>query len=304
MVRKRPKTSIECDTAQICREYLAYYQKICQSGPTQIGTIQRVLRAFGEYLKASKIKLPDLMIEYIDDFMAAFNAPYSRNTQRLHRSMLRSFLRYLYIERNILVKNLADLLVGPPLFAKDKPPKFLRPCQVKQLFEHLPHETNCELRTYAMVHLAFSLGLRPCEISRITLDDISFSKSLLTLKNRKNNRPLQLPIPESTLKAIVAYIVGARPDVEHRSLFVLLVAPYKPIGSALVAQYLTWALRDAGIDATAYCLRHTYAQNLLEAGANLFEIKEMLGHESIESTGKYLSIHTEMMRKVLFDESL
>ena len=57
-------------------------------------------------------------------------------------------------------------------------------------------------------------------------------------------------------------------------------------------------------DGTAYWLRHTYAQNLLEAGAKLFEIKEMLGHDSIESTGKYLSIHTALMRKVLFDEAL
>ena len=48
----------------------------------------------------------------------------------------------------------------------------------------------------------------------------------------------------------------------------------------------------------------TYAQNLLEAGASLFEIKEMLGHETIESSRKYLHIHTELMRKVLFDEIL
>jgi site-specific recombinase XerD len=190
------------------------------------------------------------------------------------------------------------------MFAKAKPPKFLRPHQIRRLFDRLPYETNCELRTYAMVHLAFFLGLRPCEISRITLDDICFSKAQLTLKNRKNNRPLQMPIPESTLKAITAYIVGARPKVEHRTLFVLLVSPYRPISRGLVGQYLTWALRDAGIDATAYWLRHTYAQNLLEAGANIFEIKEMLGHDSIESTGKYLAVHTTLMRKVLFDESL
>jgi site-specific recombinase XerD len=55
-------------------------------------------------------------------------------------------------------------------------------------------------------------------------------------------------------------------------------------------------------NATAYWLRHTYAQNLLQAGASLFEIKELLGHDSIESTRKYLLIHIKLMRKVLFDE--
>lgn len=303
MVR-RHKHPLCCDMGEICREYLSYFQKSRQSGPKQIEGIRRVITAFSAYLEKAQVQLPDINIAHIDGFLAVFNASCAQSTRRMYRSFLRCFLRYLYHERNVLTHNLADLIIGPPVFAKAKPPKFLRPHEIRCLFDHLPHSTGCELRTYAMVHLAFFLGLRPCEISRITLDDISFSKAQLTLKNRKNNRPLQLPIPENALKAIVAYIVGARPKMEHRALFVLLVAPYKPISSALVGQYLTWALRNAGIDATAYWLRHTYAQNLLEAGAEIFQIKEMLGHDSIESTGKYLSIHTTLMRKVIFDESL
>ena len=54
---------------------------------------------------------------------------------------------------------------------------------------------------------------------------------------------------------------------------------------------------------TAYWLRHTYAQNLLEAGSSIFEIKEMLGHDKIESTKLYLHVHLKLMRKVLFDET-
>jgi integrase/recombinase XerD len=54
----------------------------------------------------------------------------------------------------------------------------------------------------------------------------------------------------------------------------------------------------------AYCLRHTYAQNLLEAGVSIYEVKEMMGHDSIESTRKYLYVHTKLMREVLFDETL
>jgi site-specific recombinase XerD len=63
-------------------------------------------------------------------------------------------------------------------------------------------------------------------------------------------------------------------------------------------------MRSVGLDAGPYWLRHTYAQNLLEAGASIYEVKEMLGHDSIESTRKYLNIHIELMRKVLFDETL
>jgi len=56
------------------------------------------------------------------------------------------------------------------------------------------------------------------------------------------------------------------------------------------------------VEATAYQLRHTYALNLLKAGVSVFEIKEMLGHDRIESTSRYLAIETDMMRDILFNE--
>jgi site-specific recombinase XerD len=63
-------------------------------------------------------------------------------------------------------------------------------------------------------------------------------------------------------------------------------------------------MRKAGTPGSAYWLRHTYAQNLLEAGASVFEIKEMLGHDRIQTTSRYLKIHITMMREVLFDEAI
>ena len=69
-----------------------------------------------------------------------------------------------------------------------------------------------------------------------------------------------------------------------------------------VAYYMTAAIKQAGLNGTAYWLRHTYAQNLLESGASIFEIKQMLGHDKIESTKVYLHVHIKLMRKVLFDE--
>lgn len=304
MSRRRGEQLTDCGFGKVCREYLVYLQRTRYGGYTQIQTIGRILKALGSYLEASRIRLPDMDIEHIDAFLSAFNRPYALSTQRLYRSYLRCFLRYLYCERNLLGRDLAELVVGPPMFAKAKPPKFLRPHEIRQLFDRLPHSTSAELRTYAMVHLAFFMGLRPSEISRLTLDDIHFTEEQVALQDRKNTHPLELPIPESVLKAVTAYIVGARPDSDSRTLFLLLTHPHRPMSPGLVGGYLTGALRSAGLKGTAYWLRHTYAQSLLESGAELFELKQMLGHNSIESTGKYLSIHVNLMRKVLFDETV
>ncbi len=74
------------------------------------------------------------------------------------------------------------------------------------------------------------------------------------------------------------------------------------MSATALGDHLRKAVRKAGLRSSAYWLRHTYAQNLLESGASIFEIKEMLGHDKIESTKLYLHVHIKLMRKVLFDE--
>jgi len=286
------------------QSYLNYYGQSAQTGRTQIGTAKRVLLALSNYLERSHIKLNTVKIEHIDAFLAEFNAPFAPATRRLYRTYLRRFLTYLYHQGGILKRDLAPLVVGPPLYAQATPPKFLRPDEIKQLFDAAPFATACQLRTYAMLHLAYTLGLRPVEISLLTLDDINFTKGQLSLKDRKSNRPIDLPLPEQTLKAIAAYLVGARPVSTYRTLFLNMTAPYKPVSPTIVSRYISALMRAAGLKSTACWLRHTYAQNLLESGVSIFEIKEMMGHDRIQSTKRYLSIHIKMMREVLFDETL
>jgi site-specific recombinase XerD len=63
-------------------------------------------------------------------------------------------------------------------------------------------------------------------------------------------------------------------------------------------------LKKINPKASAYWLRHSYAQHLLESNASVFELKQMMGHDSAQSVRRYLHIHTKLMRKVLFDETL
>jgi len=287
----------------IFEDYLQYRQDSHQTSAQQLNSIRRVLSALCEYLNTHAITPGRLCIEQLDGFMAEFCQPFSQDTCGNYRSIVRGFLSYLY-QRKILKKDLASLLIGAPQFAKAKPPKFLRPHEVRQLFESLPVSSAKDLRTYAIVHLAYSLGLRPVEISSLQLDDISFSKALLTLRQRKNDNPLELPIPEQALKTVIAYMVGGRPNSKNRHLFLSLSAPHGPIVPGMVGHCIQEAIQTAGLSATPYWLRHTYAQHLLQAGATIYQIKEMLGHRHIESSRKYLHIHTDLMREVILDEPL
>ena len=305
--QKRIKQSIEKEIQhlpQIYEQYLAYYAKTRQVQPTRIGQIRRVLSAFNDYFERPKINLSNIRIEQVDAFLLKLNAPLAPGTRRVYRSYLRGFLRYLHQECRILNRDLASLLVGAPLYAQSKPPKFLRLKELQRLFAGINLNSQRDLRTYAMLDLAYTLGLRPKEITLITLDDISFGKGEIILKDRKGRNPIRLPLPEHTIKIIAAYLVCARAKSKQRALFLGLNAPYRPISPCVVSYYISMWMRKANLPSTAYWLRHTYAQNLLVQGATVFEIKEMLGHDKIESTKNYLHIHINLMRKVLFDETI
>jgi len=288
----------------VFEDYLRYRKKFHQTPERTIKANRRVLNAFTHYLERHRIKLRAVGIEQIDAFLKTFLNGFSTASCRIYRSYLRGFLRYLFAERRLLAKDLAPLVTGPPLFAQPKPPKFLRKDEINKLFASLRYATASELRTAAMIHLAYLLGMRPCEIRSLRLDDISFGKAEVYLRDRKNNRPVKLPLPDAAIKAVAAYLIGGRAQSKHRTLFLTLHPPHRPLSPNVINNCIRNCMRSAGLDASAYWLRHTYAQNLLEAGASIYEVKEMLGHDSIESTRKYLHIHIELMRKVLFDDPL
>lgn len=289
---------------RIYEDYLIYQQQRGVWAEPNIKRIRRVLCAFDQYLKKEQIRLAHLAIEHVDAFLAQFFIPFKPDTRRVYRSSLRGFLSYLYQERKIIKRDLATLIVGPRQYGLSKPPRFLRPKEIEKLFSGLTLSSDCNIRTYAMMHICYSLGLRPKEITLITLDDISFKKAELTIRDRKNNRPMTLPIPVATLKAIAAYQIAARPESKHRALFLSLHPPYGPVSTNAISYHIREAMKAVELPSSTYWLRHTYAQNLLESGASVFEIKEMLGHDEIESAKKYLHVHTELMRQVLFNETL
>lgn len=300
----RPVKPLAAPLPAIYERYLHAYATQHQIAAVHLVRVRTLLSALHGYLEKQCVALGALRIESVDRFLAAHNAPYAPATHQKNRSIMRGFLRYAYhIERSI-PRDLAALVVGAPLFAQTLPPKFLTHGEVEKLFSSQALSTPRQLRRYALLHIAYHLGLRPKEISLIRLDDISFTSGEIRLPDRKNTRPTILPVPESTIKAVAAYMVGARPRSNHRALFLSAQAPYNPLPSSAIVQELRLCFEAANMKGSAYRLRHTYAQHLLEADTSIFELKEMMGHDCIQTTRRYLHIHTTMMRKVLFDETV
>jgi len=294
-------TKIKKKIPEEFERYLYYYKTQVRRKET-VQRVRNILTGLDVYLQELDITFCKISIEQVDQFLARYNKNFTPGTSRTYRSHIRKFLEYLYQE-GYIKKDLAPLVVSPPDFARSKPPKFLRPNEVQKLFNSLDFSNAKDLRSYAAMHLAYYLGLRPREIRLITLDDISFRQKEIFIQTRKNYSPAQLPLPDDTIKAITAYIVGGRAESEHRTLFLQLIPPYKPVNVCDIPRYVRECMYENNFKASIYWLRHSYAQNLLESGASIYEIKEMMGHKSIDSTRKYLSIHITLMREVILDET-
>jgi site-specific recombinase XerD len=286
---------------KICLRYLDYYSHQVRAQGSVRG-MQWILTGLDIYLQKSGIPLNEISIRQVDQFLALYNTNYSIGTAKSNRSYLRQFLRYLYLNEYIK-KDLSPLVVSPPEFGQLEPPKFLRTHEVQKLFDSLDLSTAKDLRTNAAMHLTYYLGLRPKEVSSLTLDDISFRQKEIFIRSRKNCSPAHLPLPDNTIKAITAYIVGGRPQSKARHLFLQLIPPYKPVKRQDITRYIKECMAGNNLPANTYWLRHSFAQNMLESGASIYEIKEMMGHRSIDSTKKYLSIHVNLMREVILDET-
>lgn len=298
-----PNKATKSKLPKVYEEYIDYLKTVRQVNLSHVDATRKTILALNDYLEENQINLTNINIEHIDSFLAEQFSNLSWQTCKRKRSAIRLFLQYLY-QNNEIKKNFAPLITSPPSFGRVIPPKFLRPKEVKKLFSSLNLEDKRDLRLNAIIHLSYTLGLRPIEISLITLDDISFEQQYIVIPTRKNTNPLKLPLPENTLKAISAYIIGARPKSSERRLFLLNQAPYIPIDSSYLSDLFRRYTRRLNLTVSIYQLRHTYAQNLFEQSRSIYEVKEMLGHTCIETTKNYIHIDIKLMRKVLFNEEI
>lgn len=244
----------------IYEQYLRFYEENGQVAPFTLATSRKILTAFHFDLTTQGVALSALGIEHIDRFLARHNKGLAPATCQRNRTYLRGFLRYLYHQRNILDRDLATLVVGAVDFAHDNPPKFLRSEEIQRLFAAPRTYTSWELRCMAMVHF-YALGLRPKEISRLTLDDLFFKKARIRIADRKSDNPIILPLSEPAIKAIAAYLVAARPKTESRRLFLTLPPAFRLVSATTVSCDITRFIRKVNPEATAYWLRHTYRDN-------------------------------------------
>jgi integrase/recombinase XerC/integrase/recombinase XerD len=194
-------------------------------------------------------------------------------------------------------QNPADLVSSPK--REEKLPRVLSAGQVRDLLERIPARTPLELRDRAMLELAYSCGLRCEEIVNLDLGALDFETEQLRVLGKGSKERL-LPVGEPAQQALRRYAERGRhalaSDPRESALF--LSKSGRRLSNSDVTRRLGLWVREAALAAgvSPHSLRHSFATHLLEGGADLRTIQELLGHASISTTQVYTRVDAARLR--------
>ncbi|EIZ79473.1 integrase/recombinase [Novosphingobium sp. Rr 2-17] len=216
-------------------------------------------------------------------------------------SALRSYLRFL-AAAGLCRPNLDHAISPVVQWRLSSLPRYLSANGVERVVASCDQLSNGRLRDRAILLLLARLGLRAGDVTALKLQDLDWATGMLQVSG-KARRQVRLPLPQDVGDAVLAYIEQERPRVGEETVFLTMIAPYKPFTiSSSISTIVARALQRAGItDAPsrgASLLRHSAATSMLRSGATLEAVGTMLRHRSLDMTAHYAKVDIAMLERI------
>ncbi len=287
------------------QELLARFeQHLCVErnlSPHTLAAYRRDLAAFQTFLK-EELKWPERgtgLVRRIDQivlrrYLALLHRSCRRTTIGRKLAALRTFLRYL-VREGVLEVSPGEL-VGTPR-AEKYLPKTLSVDEAFALMEQDEDGELASLRDRAIVELLYSSGLRVGELTALDVGSLDLTQGLVRVIG-KGRKERIVPVGRKAREALEHYLEGRGHRAETSPLF--LNRRGGRLTDRSVQRHVKLRLLRAGIlkDATPHALRHSFATHLLDDGADLRAIQELLGHASLSTTQKYTQVSIEHLTSV------
>lgn len=226
---------------------------------------------------------------------------YARRSVARKASTIRSFLKWA-VARDHLEVDPSDDLAVPKL---DRPlPKVMKPAHAARLCEAPPADSALGVRDRAVLELLYGSGLRVAELCAIDLHDLELAHGRLRVTG-KGRKERQVPVGDAARRALETYLRSARPLLLEKRpdgpdrFALFLNTRGNRLGVRGVRQLMSTYAAAAGLPPVSpHGLRHSFATHLLDGGADLRTVQELLGHENLATTQIYTHVSTERQRAV------
>jgi integrase/recombinase XerD len=251
------------------------------------------------------VQLPHLMDFLEHERTRSLNAEADEPTRRLSSesvylqiAALRAFFRFAENEK-LVPANIAENLSLPRRWKRL--PKALSDSEIEQLLAPIAPETPSTLCDQAALELGYASGLRISELCHLRLEQLHLDAGFITVIG-KGNKERVVPVGRSAIAALDRYLSAARPKLVRPRSPANVFLTQRGTGFARVTMWLRIKerVRHTGIarNVTPHMLRHSFATHLLEHGADLRVIQELLGHAQINTTEIYTHVAGSRLRDV------
>lgn len=281
------------------KEFLDYLLNQKKYSKLTVNSYQRDIDEFIGFLKAKKIeRFNQATYQVVRGYLTwLYQKKLARTTINRRISSLRSFYRYLckqeYIEDNPMV--LIETLKTPK-----RNPDFLYYEEMQQLLDSIDVSTDLGIRNRAMLELMYASGLRCSEVVGLTLKQIDWNQQVLLIHG-KGDKDRYVPFHDCAKKWLLKYINEVRNnfcDGSHQYVFVnnrgnqMTNRGLEDVVNRVVYQF------DPTRKIHPHMFRHSFATHLLNAGADLRSVQELLGHENLSTTQIYTHVSNEHLKEV------
>jgi site-specific recombinase XerD len=290
-------------------EYEAFCGELTYRGYKEatIESITRRVRFLIIYLAAQEVSSSaDITIRHIEDYLQTLDKK-ATSYVGLFLDTFRSFFSLLY-ERRYIVDDLASKLPKVRIPHNASIPYVWSKDDIKRLLCAIDRADPKGKRDYAIFLIAIRLGLRIGDIRNLKKSSIDWNRKTINLIMAKTGQPIELPLLKDIGWAIIDYLQNGRPVTNSERLFVRHRAPFNAFGNnnnfhKELHRYILKAGLDipSGLRHGMHSLRSTLAGNMLEIKSSLPVISGVLGHQSVNTTSRYLSIDIERLRKCALD---
>jgi site-specific recombinase XerD len=221
----------------------------------------------------------------------------ARSTVARKLAAVRGFFDHL-VGVGEATQNPAELLSSPK--RPSRLPRALPRGDVERLLERIPAGTPLEVRDRALLELAYACGLRCEEIVKLDTGDADFDSETVRVTG-KGDKTRLVPIGEPAQRALERYVETARPTLasDQREQALFLSRRGRRLSASDVRRRLSRWVREAALAGgiSPHALRHSFATHLLEGGADLRSIQELLGHASVSTTQIYTRVEPSRLRR-------
>jgi site-specific recombinase XerD len=292
---RMPELKVSAHVDAELREFCDYASDVGGLAPaTLVSRRQWIGRFLAYQFPKGSVELSRLRPKHIRDFFTAQCQNYRPGTAQVLACAVRSYLRFRAVQHADPVES---LLAAVPLAAHWRLaalPDYLEAHEIAALMAAFDRRRPQQQRDYAIVRCLVDLGLRSCEVAALRLDDIDWKNGMLTIRMGKAQRVDVLPLPSITGHAIAEYLRKARPVTESRAVFVRHRAPLDlPVDASVIRSVIRQVATRSGLTDRLHGphrLRHSAATRMLQGGASLKEIADVLRHRSLDTTAIYAKV--------------